>query len=310
MTRFSGEKCIVCSEEFKKDDTIVVCPECGTPYHRDCYDKEGRCINDDLHSSGESWQPLREEINDAIDERKCTRCGALNPPSGLFCDVCGTPLDKVVNGRESMEEQIPNPMRTMPLNPFINPFGGVNPDETIEGVSATEIAIFLGQSTHYFLPQFKRLSTKKSIFSWNWGAFMLNYFYAFFRKLNGFAVAAFILIATIQIPSTIVILDEYFKSMSLFSRTFNPVLVEKMMNLSGGVAVIVLIARFLIGALFNWFYMKYTVKTIKSIKERYEDTQQYHVALAKRGGTSLKGILWVFALQAIMYGFLLLMFFK
>ena len=39
---FTEYKCPVCGEQFKKGDDIVVCPECGAPHHRECYEKEGR----------------------------------------------------------------------------------------------------------------------------------------------------------------------------------------------------------------------------------------------------------------------------
>lgn len=37
---YTGKKCPICSEKFKADDDIVVCPKCGAPYHRSCYEKE------------------------------------------------------------------------------------------------------------------------------------------------------------------------------------------------------------------------------------------------------------------------------
>ena len=36
MADYINEKCISCGKEFTKDDDVVVCPECGTPYHRGC----------------------------------------------------------------------------------------------------------------------------------------------------------------------------------------------------------------------------------------------------------------------------------
>ena len=55
MATYTGAKCKVCQEPFKDGDDIVVCPDCGTPYHRECYKKAGKCINDELHESGGSW---------------------------------------------------------------------------------------------------------------------------------------------------------------------------------------------------------------------------------------------------------------
>ena len=44
MSRYTGEKCLICSQDFKEDDDVVVCPECGTPYHKDCYKEKGSCV--------------------------------------------------------------------------------------------------------------------------------------------------------------------------------------------------------------------------------------------------------------------------
>ena len=39
---WKGHKCVSCHKLFKEGDDIVVCPECGAPYHRACYAAEGR----------------------------------------------------------------------------------------------------------------------------------------------------------------------------------------------------------------------------------------------------------------------------
>ena len=57
MADYTGEKCIVCGKAFGKGEDVVVCPDCGTPYHRTCYDINSRCVNDALHAAGGEWQP-------------------------------------------------------------------------------------------------------------------------------------------------------------------------------------------------------------------------------------------------------------
>ena len=37
--RYSGLCCPVCKVKFKDDDDIVVCPACGAPHHRSCYNQ-------------------------------------------------------------------------------------------------------------------------------------------------------------------------------------------------------------------------------------------------------------------------------
>ena len=34
MADYKNKKCVVCKELFSDYDDIVVCPECGAPYHR------------------------------------------------------------------------------------------------------------------------------------------------------------------------------------------------------------------------------------------------------------------------------------
>ena len=60
MSNYLGSKCIMCGQEFKENDDIVVCPDCGTPYHRECFIKNGKCVNEKLHESGESWREETE----------------------------------------------------------------------------------------------------------------------------------------------------------------------------------------------------------------------------------------------------------
>ena len=65
----TGEKCFVCGQVFTDNDDVVVCPDCGTPYHRACWQKNGACVNLPLHESGKSWQPEKKAAEDLDGER-------------------------------------------------------------------------------------------------------------------------------------------------------------------------------------------------------------------------------------------------
>ena len=52
MSIYNNCVCPVCKKQFEDGDDIVVCPECGTPHHRECYNSIHHCANADLHSEG------------------------------------------------------------------------------------------------------------------------------------------------------------------------------------------------------------------------------------------------------------------
>ena len=60
---FTEYKCPVCDKQFKKGDDVVVCPECGTPHHRECYEKEGHCHFADKHGADFSFE--KEQLEEA-----------------------------------------------------------------------------------------------------------------------------------------------------------------------------------------------------------------------------------------------------
>lgn len=178
MSGYIGARCTVCSEKFKDGDDIVVCPECGTPYHKECYKKEGKCVNEALHQSGGSWRPSYDTGCDGSETENvvCRFCGYTNPPLTLFCQKCGMPArglqdistenirnEQRYNGSDiniDPEAYNGNAGGGMPFNPFLinfsDPLCGFNPDEDFDGVKMSELGDFVGTNTHYYLPIFKR----------------------------------------------------------------------------------------------------------------------------------------------------------
>ncbi len=53
MSRFEGYICPVCMKKFTENDNIAVCPECGTPHHRECCLKIGKCALEEMHGDYE-----------------------------------------------------------------------------------------------------------------------------------------------------------------------------------------------------------------------------------------------------------------
>ena len=51
MPKYYGCPCEGCGRPLALTDDIVVCPDCGAPYHRSCYEKMGLCIHAPAHGA-------------------------------------------------------------------------------------------------------------------------------------------------------------------------------------------------------------------------------------------------------------------
>lgn len=186
MTRYTGNHCPVCEQAFTDEDDIVVCPDCGTPYHRACWQKVGACMHKSEHAAGFEWQPeFGPEAEKAAHEATCPNCGTHNQPGAAQCSHCGCPLPKddgprpdpkdedaqvPIYARDPSTVHKPDNSRTTP-GPRIDTYtdddnGGIcrreiGPEDTIDGIKAKDWAAYVGRSPMYYLMQFFRMSMTK-----------------------------------------------------------------------------------------------------------------------------------------------------
>lgn len=283
MANYIGVHCPVCSKRFVDGDDIVVCPICGAPHHRECYQKVGHCALDNLHLQGHVWQPPKKETSTKTDasqeETTCPSCGAHNPKSGIFCQVCGAPLGHSRAGN--------------PVNAYGNPFasgnarsgmaykaafGGLSPDETIEGESARDIALFIGNNSHYFLPRFKMLSQRGGI-TFNWAALLFHAFYFVYRKMYWVACCVFGFLLLSYIPEFLTLKEQVFYLMENMQDLINgnPVAEFAPQQFSWAYKVIpaMTFIRFMIMAFFsilaNRVYLSHVLKKVRQIRQSNTD---------------------------------------
>lgn len=203
MHNYTGIKCPHCDIPFQKDDDIVVCPACGAPYHRHCYEEIGHCLFIDEHASGKVWaapeSPKAPNPDNEIKDKECTVCGTMNNSSALFCNRCGSPLigapevhqnrtDKRTQNPEQ-SESIPNPQENPVFwNGFAGPLpfdlmGGVNPTEMIDDdVSFGEVSKLVRQNTIYYMPRFRYIKISKRN-KFNLSAFLFGGAWMLYRKM-------------------------------------------------------------------------------------------------------------------------------
>lgn len=294
MGRYTGVECPICHQELKDNDEIVVCPQCGAPYHRHCF--HGECLFQDLHREGKSWERSNEKGDPKFeqhdDKLRCSRCGTANNPGNIFCDVCGTPLrnpgkeDSVPPSGFGPFQDGPQPPfgRNMAYNPYTTPYGGLSPDEKIDDIPVKDIAIYVGETTHYYLPKFKEMHNRNT-FSWNWSAFFLDCYFMLYRKMYGLAIGTFLLKGVLTFAAIFMVMMRYSGN-----STVDLSVISLISNITYFISLGIMA---LSGFMTNRLYMKHCFRQIKKIRAECPEDEEYYRRLTKKGSVSRKAVLIV-----------------
>ena len=239
---FTQYTCPVCNEKFQNGDDVVVCPECGAPHHRSCYEKENHCFYQDRHAEHFSYESLfrkekeqeQEEVPKEFEDFEniiCPVCFLKNPKGSRNCARCGTDLRMEnpaanQNNRQNGQNQSPNGQQNRQQNqqggmpfgfgtagiPAFDPLGGLDSKEEVgDNVNAGEAAKFTGKNTPYFSIVFQRLKRfNKSKFSF--AAFIFSGVYFLYRKMYGIGVLFSMLIIVTNVLSTFIMMTPTWSS--------------------------------------------------------------------------------------------------
>ncbi len=184
---FYDEKlCDGCSEIMRESDDIVVCPECGTPQHRECYNKNNKCVNEHLHTEGFDWQTANAEpeLETVTEPQK--------PESNSRVKV------EILSAEEQAEMAGNLPDVGIPgltVASVLMDTQGLKPDDEFDGVKVSEVLTYIQVSASRYLKKFHQNKGKKHLFSWNWAAFFFSPAWFFYRKI--YNLGAFFLALTV-----------------------------------------------------------------------------------------------------------------
>lgn len=305
MSKYTGFECIACGEKFTDDDDVVVCPECGTPYHRECYVKNGKCINEELHKSGESWECSssgNSSENIETDEKsntRCPRCGFENTPDKLFCEKCGMPLitpDNPVpfndgsqnNGQQDMQDNFANPGFEG------TPFEGqavYNQDSVVGGIRLGDYARYIGSNSLSFLAKFIKFDKFGGKLSLNLCAFLFPHLYFFYRKMNKWGVLFMVIYSLLMIPAMVVLFSAGYAGVKMnFAFDVGSKLITGLASLSIDLRFGI---QVLAGIFANYIYYKKANKDIKSVYTALgtEDPDTTKDTIINKGGISWIGVI-------------------
>lgn len=196
---FTKKSCPVCSKHFAIDDDIVVCPKCGAPYHRECYEIKGACIFTELHKKGELWHDENEELNtesseaDKSDFVICGNCGHKNTADSIVCEKCGGFLSYHDNSRqEDFGDDDEDQDHMKSFSPIYNAkkinvedirdFAiGIKKDDDFDGVTGEELMTYVGNNEIYYGQVFSSIK-KRNVSRFNFSTLIFQAVWFFYRK--------------------------------------------------------------------------------------------------------------------------------
>ena len=187
MNSFVGKHCPFCKTEFTATDDIVVCSDCDMPHHKDCWVENGGCTtfcclgtvkSADGGASTVTSTHMEFELFDVAPQHTafCSKCGANNTDTALFCVKCGNRL----------------------VNESTSSVTATAPAHTVFLTSiATDVLQLICVNTAYYVSKFTAMDNHGNESLWNWSAFFAAPLWLLYRRMykQGVAVLAGIVLA-------------------------------------------------------------------------------------------------------------------
>ena len=309
MPKYYGCPCEGCGKPLTLRDDIVVCPDCGAPYHRDCYEKLGRCIHAPAHSAGYEWKfPYQDSelcTCPACGERTlrteehCRCCGASLPPEGAQepadrsePQANSETFDYSTFYRQFQETGAPqvDPMRQT----YQAAFGK---DEVMDGIPCRDWAAFIGPASPAYLSAYCRMELQHSKVSMSFSALLFGPFYFFYRKAwkpaFGFLAAELLLF----VPTLISMMQTTGSPLTAGISASALVVLSRIMSF---LSFALMLVRGLYG---KWLYRRSAAARIRRIRAEFPDPEQRRAVLNAQGGVSIAACIGAFILLMIVGSF-------
>ena len=293
---YTGANCPVCGQKFTDQDDVVVCPDCGTPYHRACYKEKGRCIMDELHESGKEWvNPNQPEPVKKATIVQCPACGEPNPAEEPMCDKCGFPLDQKMYQRQQEDP------RQAAYDSLEHPLG---PDDHIHKISVRDLIAFVQKNAQHYIRLFTLASQNFGATALSWSALFFGPFFYFYRKMYKEGLLYLIIDLASYLPSFAVVYHLMPQALAdstlLYTMNFNTSGMETLLTIANIASYIPFILHIYCAFTANQKYYNHTMSTISRLQKQFSaDRHEFERQVVKCGGVNpLAVFLAVFASAA------------
>lgn len=296
MPKYYGCPCEGCGKPLTLQDDIVVCPDCGAPYHRDCYEKLGRCIHAPAHAAGYEWKfPYQESelcTCPACGERTlrsesvCRCCGAALPPEGAQ-----EPTDRADSDEHSEEFDYSTFYRQFQETgaPQVDPLrqtyqAAFGKEEVMDGIPCKDWADFIGPASPAYLSAYCRMQLSHTKTSMSFSAMLFGPFYFFYRKAwkpaFGFLAAEMLLAA-----------PTFIEMLQLSGSSFAPALSASALTVLARVCSLLSFLLMLVRGMYGkWLYRRSAASRIRRIQSEFPDARQRQAVLRAQGGVSFGAV--------------------
>ena len=248
---FKNEKCAACGMKFFDDADIVVCPECGTPYHRECWERIGACVHSAEHGSYE-WKGEKQELREHLENIESAENQKHENTNDGFEIIH---VDSYDEYREIMDKKLLEQQKDF---------------DAIDGVTAQELLKFIGKNGYYYLPVFKDIRKNNKSLKLNYAPFQKFPMHCFYRKMNLFGVVMMTLL--FLTTEAKILLGHFAEQLGISDHMLmTAYIIATALSLAIDIFVLMFI---------NYFYFKSCLKRINAIKHHYSD-ENYDRILAR-----------------------------
>lgn len=309
MFYYEGLSCPVCGKVFFEDEDIVVCPKCGLPHHRGCWQTIGKCYEEHNHDTPAQWSRERAaeqpvdvpQESNATQKQFCTRCGMENAEFAEFCTRCGHPL-RTADWHSSEPNTSVPPISE--YSPYRYDGTAYSASEMIGEHNAEELAAVVDKNAQYYIPRFRNV-VRTGSGGWNWAAFLLGPFWLFYRKQYGLGFLYFAVHMLANIAFSVayapVSLAETEEAM-LAAET--ALMTSPVFFIAALLTMMYLILKIFLGVKGNDFYLQFCEKKLSDAKQKTPDLSTAEVASV--GGVSLWVAILFYVLASMAVDFITL----